>query len=419
MIYKQENSMQYTVKDRFLKYVQIDTQADPYSESVPSTAKQLNLTKVLSEELKEMGIVHKVTEHGYIYAFLPANTAKSNVPKLFFCAHIDTAYDCSGTDVKPIVHANYQGENIVLPDDPDQVISIDKFPELKDKKGHDIITASGLTLLGADDKSGLACIMDALYQLTHNPDIQHGAVRALFTTDEEIGKGVKFVDIEKIDADFGYTLDSGDVGHFEYENFSANAAVLQIKGVSAHPGYAKGKMEHASRIAAEILSNLPKDELSPESTEGKEGFIHPTKIEGGLEDASIEFIIRSFETAKLADYEKIIENIAQSVLGDYPGSSYTFSSQAQYRNMEDVIDQYPHIIETATQAMKNIGIAPQVGAIRGGTDGAVLSHMGLPCPNLFSGQHGIHSKLEWTTVQDMQKAVDTVLEIIQIVEKNH
>ncbi len=409
--------MQYTAKDRFLRYVQIDTQANPYSDTVPSTVKQINLSRMLSEELTEMGVQNELTEHGYVYARIPSNTTKSDVPSIFFCSHVDTAFDCSGTDVKPIVHSNYQGQDIILPDDNEQVISQEKFAELKNKIGHDVITASGLTLLGADDKSGVACIMDAVYNLVNNPDIIHGEVNVLFTTDEEIGRGVKYVDTSKIGAEFGYTLDSGDVGHFEYENFSADGAVLKIKGVSAHPGYAKGKMEHASRIAADILSQLPKDHLSPESTEGKEGFIHPSKIEGMLEEASIEFIIRSFETEKLAEYEAIIENTAKKVLESYPGSSYTFEVHEQYRNMKDVVDKHMHIVDIAVKAMENAGVEPHISSIRGGTDGSVLSHMGLPCPNIFSGQHGIHSKLEWTTVQDMQKATDTVIEIVKLVER--
>lgn len=408
--------MQYTAKDRFLRYVQIDTQANPYSDTVPSTAKQINLSRLLSEELTEMGVQNELTEHGYVYARIPSNTDKKGIPSIFFCSHVDTAFDCSGTDVKPIVHANYQGQDIVLPDDNEQVISQAKFPELKNKIGQDVITASGLTLLGADDKSGVACIMDAVYNLVNNPEIKHGEVNVLFTTDEEIGRGVKYVDTSKIGAEFGYTLDSGDVGHFEYENFSADGAVLKIKGVSAHPGYAKGKMEHASRIAADILSQLPKDHLSPESTEGKEGFIHPSKIEGMLEEASIEFIIRSFKTEKLAEYEALIQNTAKKVLENYPGSSYTFEVHEQYRNMKDLVDKHMHIVDIAVEAMKNAGVEPYIDSIRGGTDGSVLSHMGLPCPNIFSGQHGIHSKLEWTTVQDMQKATDTVIEIIKLVE---
>lgn len=409
--------MKYTVTERFLRYVQVDTQANPYSETVPSTEKQKDLSRMLIRELTEMGVKNELTEHGYVYAWIPSNTNKQ-CKSVFFCSHIDTAYDCSGTDVKPIVHKDYQGVDIILPDDPSQVISMSKFPELKDKIGHDLITASGLTLLGADDKSGVASIMDAVYQLIQDPTIEHGDVCILFTTDEEIGRGVQHVDIAKVGAQFGYTLDSGDVGHFEYENFSADAAILRIKGVSAHPGYAKGKMEHASKIAAEILTLLPQDHLTPESTDGKEGFIHPNRIEGMLEDASIEFIIRSFETEKLAEYEALIEETAKGVLKKYPGSSYTLEVKEQYRNMRDVVDKEMWIVDLAVQAMKNVGVSPHVGSIRGGTDGSVLSHKGLPCPNIFSGQHGIHSKLEWTTRQDMQKAVDTVLEIIRLLPQH-
>ncbi|MEE9437725.1 MAG: peptidase T [Saprospiraceae bacterium] len=409
--------MKYTVKERFLRYVQIDTQADPYSDTSPSTEKQKNLSKLLSKELSVMNVDHEVTKHGYVYAEVPANSKKDNVKTVFFCAHVDTAPDCSGTDVKPIVHNNYQGDDIILPDDKSQIVSISKFSELKEKIGHDIITASGLTLLGADDKSGVACIMDMIYQLVNNPSIKHGVVKVLFTTDEEIGRGVQHVDLEKLNADFGYTLDSGEVGHFEYENFSADSAKLEITGVSAHPGYAKGKMEHASRIAADILSQLPKDHLSPESTDGKQGFIHPNKIEGHLESASIDFIIRDFETEKLEDHKSLIVETTEKVMKNYPGSSYKFTSKKQYRNMKDVIAKHPHIIDIAIEAMENCGVKPHVGSIRGGTDGAVLSHMGMPCPNLFSGQHGIHSKLEWTTVQDMQAAVNTAIEIVKIIEK--
>lgn len=409
--------MKFTVTDRFLKYVQIDTQANPYSETVPSTEKQKNLSKVLSEELTEMGITHELTDHGYIYAHIPPNTSKQSVPKIFFCSHLDTAFDCSGTNVKPIVHQNYQGGSIVLPDDTTQVITEDKFPELKNKIGHDLITASGLTLLGADDKSGVASIMDALYQIVNDKNRVHGGVSAYFTTDEEIGRGVKFVELEKLNADFGYTMDSGEVGNFEFENFSANGAKLIIKGVSAHPGYAKGKMEHAVKIVSEIIAALPKDKYTPETTSGKEGFIHPTKIEGALEQASAEFLIRSFETSELEVFEKMIMDTAEVVLKNYPGSSYTFESKAQYRNMRDVIEKHSHIIDLAVDAMKNIDIIPNVNEIRGGTDGAVLSHKGMPCPNIFSGQHGIHSKLEWTTSQDMQRSVDTILEIIRLAEE--
>lgn len=406
----------YTVKERFLTYVKIDTQADPYSDSIPSTAKQLDLSKVLSQELKAMNIDHEVSKEGYVYAHIPSNSSKPNVPKIFFCAHVDTAYDASGTNVKPIVHPNYQGSTITLPDDPAQQITVEKFPELKDKIGHDLITASGLTLLGADDKSGVAVIMDAACQLINNPDIKHGDVKLFFTTDEEIGRGVKYADLEKIGADYGYTLDSGNIGNFEYENFSANSFEIKITGATAHPGYAKGKMENALKIASEIVSRIPKDSLSPESTSGMEGFVHPYKIEGKMESASILFIIRDFKTAMLAEHEALLGEITEEVMKDYPNSKHELISTEQYRNMKDVLDKNMHVVDNAIEAMKNLELPVKVGSIRGGTDGAVLSHKGLPCPNLFSGQHGIHSKLEWTTVQEMQSAVDTVVEICRLTE---
>jgi len=363
-----------------------------------------------------LGIEHELSKEGYIYATIPSNSPKSKVPTIFFCSHVDTAPDCSGTNVKPIVHNNYQGGSITLPDDPAQVITEDKFPELKEKYGHDLITASGLTLLGADDKSGVASIMDAAYQLVNNPDIIHGKVMLYFTTDEEIGRGVKHVDLDKLNADFGYTLDSGNIGNFEYENFSANSFKIKITGSSAHPGYAKGKMESAIKIAGEIIAKLPKDTLSPESTSDMQGFVHPTKVEGQLEEATISFIIRDFKTDLLAAHEAVLENITKEVLSNYPRSKYECSSTEQYRNMRDVIDNHMYIVDYAEEAMKNLDIPYHLGPIRGGTDGAVLSHKGLPCPNLFSGQHGIHSKLEWTTVQEMQAAVDTIIEICRITE---
>ncbi len=406
----------YTVKDRFLRYVQIDTQANPNSETTPSSEKQKDLSNLLSKELTELGISHEMTDNGYIYARIPSNSTKE-APKIFFCSHVDTAPDCSGTNVKPIVHSNYQGNEITLPDDPEQVISHAKFPELKDKIGHDLITASGTTLLGADDKSGVACIMDAAYQLVHNPDLKHGDVVLFFTTDEEIGRGVKHVDLQKLNADFGYTLDSGNQGCFEYENFSANGLEVNITGASAHTGYAKGKMENAIKIASAFIDKLPKDHLSPESTSGTEGFVHPYEVGGNLEHAHVKFLLRDFDTAKLTDQKNYIESLMNETMRDFPSSKFEIVEREQYRNMRDVIDNHMHIVDTALEAMKNIGVESKVGRIRGGTDGAVLSHMGLPCPNLFSGQHGIHSKLEWTSVQEMQSAVDTIIEICRLVEE--
>lgn len=409
--------MQYTVKDRFLKYVQIDTEADPLSITSPSSAKQKVLTNILLDELKEIGIEAETNSSGYVYATLPSNIDKP-AKKIFFCAHIDTAPDCSGKDVKPIVHEDYQGQDIVLPDDNSIILSTKKFPNLKDKIGHEIITASGLTLLGSDDKSGIAIIMDAFYQMKHNPSLKHGDIKILFTTDEEIGRGVAHVDLQKLDADFGYTLDGGELASLEFENFSADKATIEISGVSAHPGYAKGKMENAIKIASEIIAMLPKDSLCPESTDGMQGFIHPNSIEGKLESAKIDLILRDFDTNKLAEQKDYLDKICKKVLSQYPNSKYTLTINTQYRNMKDVLDLHPKVSEYAIKAVKNIGLSPKIGAIRGGTDGAVLSHKGLPCPNLFAGEQGIHSKYEWVSVQDMQKAVDMVIEICKLVAED-
>jgi tripeptide aminopeptidase len=410
-------SYEYTVKDRFLSYVQIDTQSDPESNTTPSTEKQKNLSKQLVEEAKAMGLKNvEMDEFGYVYATIPSNTNKK-VDTLFFCAHVDTAPDASGTNVKPLLHENYQGGSIELPDDAEIVITEKDYPNLSKKYGHDIITASGKTLLGADDKAGVAIIMDAANYLVNNPNVKHGEIRLLFTPDEEIGRGVAKVNLDKLDASYGYTLDSGELGHFEYENFSADSVSIKINGVSAHPGYAKGKMENAIKIASEIIANLPKDKLTPESTHEKEGFIHPVKIEGELENASLLFIIRDFETAKLAEYEDLLEEIMEKVMENYPNSTAEFEVKEQYRNMKDHLEKNPHVIDYAVEAIKRAGIEPVVGSIRGGTDGAMLSHMGVPTPNLFAGQQGIHSKYEWASVQDMQKAVDTVVNICRIAEE--
>ncbi|MBK9735787.1 MAG: peptidase T [Saprospiraceae bacterium] len=406
--------MKYTVADRFLSYVQIDTQSDPASQTFPSSAKQKDLTAFIANELKEMGVTFTTNDAGYIYASIPSNIEQV-VPKIFFCAHLDTASDCSGTNVKPILHSNYQGQDIILPDDKTQVISSKQYPQLINKIGHDIITASGLTLLGSDDKSGVAVIMDAIYQLVNDPSIKHGDIKALLTTDEEIGKGVAKVDLDLLDSDFGYTMDSGDIGCFEDENFSADSLKLHINGVSAHPGYAKGSMENAIKIIGEIISKLPKLTLSPETTDKKEGFIHPNKILGGLESASLDFILRDFNTANLHEYAGLIERITKEVLLSYPFSTYSIEVKPQYRNMKEVLNKFPHVSEIAIKAMQNVGIVPIIGSIRGGTDGAILSHMGLPCPNIFAGEQAIHSKHEWVSVQDMQKGVDTVLEICKLV----
>ncbi len=407
----------YTVQDRFLKYVQWDTQADPNANTAPSSKKQLALTNVLAQELDELGIEYTQTDQGYIYATIPANTTKKEVPSIFFCAHLDTAPDVSGKGVKPKIHADFQGEDIQFEEDPSLKLTLQNSPELKDYIGQDIITASGKTLLGADDKSGVAVIMDMAYQIIHGTSFPHGKIMLFFTTDEEIGRGVAHVDLNLLDCSYGYTLDSGPLGHAEQENFSADAVTISIEGVSAHPGYAKGKMENAIKIASAIIEQLP-EAKSPEQTSGKQGFIHPTALSGELEQAEIKLILRSFDTKELDVQYELLQEIATSVLTNYPKSTITFDRQQQYRNMYDVMAQHPQIMATAIQAMKNVGIEPKPDRIRGGTDGAMLTQKGLPCPNLFSGQHNIHSKLEWTSIQEMQKAVDMVVEICKLTEQN-
>jgi tripeptide aminopeptidase len=407
----------FTAAERFMRYVQIDTQADPNSSTTPSTEKQKNLSKLLAEELRAMGIEDaEMNEFGYVYATIPSNTDK-NVPVLCFCSHVDTAPDCSGTDVKPLLHKNYQGGDIVLPDDPSQIINPILSPYLSTQFGNDIITASGLTLLGADDKAGVAEIMDAAHYFMKNPQVKHGKIRILFTTDEEIGRGVDKVDMEKLGADVGYTLDGGPRGYIEDETFSADAVHITVHGVSAHPGYAKGKMENAIKIVSEIVAALPKKRLSPESTANKQGFVHPTTIGGVLEKATVSFIVRDFTDEKLAANTAELKAIVEKVMAKYPNSTYEFKVTEQYRNMKKVLDKQPEIMANAIEAIKRSGMTPKTNSIRGGTDGSRLSFMGLPCPNLFAGEMGIHSKCEWVSVQDMNKAVEMIVNICKVWEE--
>lgn len=406
-----------SVAERFMRYVQIDTQSDPNSATFPSTAKQLNLSKMLVEELTALGAKDvELDENGYVYATIPSNTDK-NVPAICFCSHVDTSPDCSGKDVKPIVHRNYQGQDIVLPDDKSVVIRYAEHKDLAEQIGNDIITASGTTLLGADDKAGVAEIMEAAKILLQNPHIKHGDIKILFTPDEEIGRGVDFVNLERVGAKFAYTMDGEKAGTIEDETFSADAATLTIHGVSVHPGFAKGKMQSAIKIAAKIIEALPKDRLSPESTSDKEGFIHPTNISGSVEKAKINFIVRDHVTANLARHEAELESIAQKILAQYPGCSYTFETKEQYRNMKEVLDQYPEIMEIGLEAIRRAGMTPERRSIRGGTDGSRLSFMGLPCPNIFAGGHAFHGKMEWVSIQDMEKAVKTILHIAALWEE--
>lgn len=409
----------YSVEERFVLYAQIDTTADPNATSFPSSEKQKDLSKVLVDELLALGIEDaEMDQWGYVFATIPATSTKESIPTICFCSHMDTAPDCSGTNVKPIVHHAYSGAPIVLPDDPSQVITVEKHPYLKERIGDDIITASGTTLLGADDKAGVAIIMDLAAQLMANPSIPHGKIRILFTPDEEVGRGVEQLDMEKLNADFGYTLDSGELGAIEDESFSADAMSFHITGVSAHPGYAKGKMVHAAKVASAFVSALPLNEWCPEATTDREGFVHPTSISGGLEEATVGFIVRDHDTTKLAEHETRLENILKSVIEQFPGATYTSKITEQYRNMKEIIKDVPFVTDYAIQAMKNAGITPRPTIIRGGTDGSRMSFMGLPCPNIFTGEMGIHSRQEYVSVQDMQKAVDTLIELVQIWEQH-
>ena len=404
--------------ERFMRYVKVDTQSNPLSNTSPTTEKQKDLSKILVKELHGMGVSDAhLDEYGYVYATIPANTQKKNVPVICYCAHVDTAPDCSGTDVTPILHKNYNGDDIVLPDDNTQVLRVADYPYLKNHIGADIITASGKTLLGSDDKAGVATIMEFAYYVMTHPEINHGEIKLLFTPDEEVGKGTANVDIKKLAADYAYTLDGGDAGDLEDETFSADAAQIVVHGVISHPGYAKGKMVNALKIAGEILAALPKNEFSPETTEKKEGFVHPVRIDGIAEKATIDFIIRDFDTAKLAQHETRLKSIVENVLSNYPNCSMEFHVHEQYRNMKEILDKHPHAVANAEEAIKRTGLKVRKEAIRGGTDGSKLSFMGLPCPNLFAGEQTIHSKLEWIGVNDMIKSVETILHLSMVWEE--
>ena len=408
---------QLPIAERFMRYAQVDTQSDPDSTSFPSTDKQLNLAKLLVEELKDMGILEvSLDAHGYVMATIPSNTAAQK-PVLCFCAHMDTAPDCSGTDVKPILHKNYNGKPLVLPDDHSQIISTDAYPYLKNFIGKDIITASGNTLLGADDKAGVAIIMSFAQYLMQHPEILHGTIKLLFTPDEEVGRGTDFLDLKKLGADFAYTLDGGELGCFEMETFSADYLTMDIHGVIAHPGAAKGVMQNAIKIAGEIIAALPKQELCPEHTQQREGFVHPNHISGGAEKARLEFLIRDHDTHKLKEHVNKLKSIADQVLSqnpDFSKAQITYTIKEQYRNMREVIDLHPILVENALAAYKKAGILPIVEPIRGGTDGSRLSFLGLPAPNIFTGMQAIHSKHEWIGVSDMQKSVEVLVNLVEI-----
>ncbi|GJQ63755.1 MAG: peptidase T [Melioribacteraceae bacterium] len=406
----------FTVVDRFLKYVKIDTQSDEESTTFPSDPKQLELSKILVEELKEIGMSDVVMdENGYVMATLPSNTEK-DVPVIGFIAHVDTSPAVSGKDVKPIIHKNYQGGDIALPNGG-FVIKADENPEMKDMIGYDIITTDGTTLLGADDKAGIAEIMDGMEYLIKHPEIKHGTLKVCFTPDEEVGRGTEKFDVEKFGAKYAYTLDGGTVGELETETFSADGAVVKFTGINVHPGYAKDKMVNSIKVASKFIDLLPKDTFSPETTSGREGFVHCVSMQGNEESTTCKFIVRDFDDKKLAEYEERLEGYAKEAVAAFPGAKYELQVIEQYRNMYNVLKHHPEIEAHAVEALKRLDIKPIQHPIRGGTDGARLSFMGLPTPNIFAGGHNFHANTEYVAIQDMQLATKVVVELAQVWEE--
>lgn len=408
----------FTVIDRFLSYVKIDTQSDDEAPGFPTTAKQMDLSRVLVEELKEIGLVDAfLDEHGYVYATLPSNTEK-DVPVIGFIAHVDTSPAISGKDVKPIIHKNYQCTDIILPGDTSKVIDVESNPELKEMKGFDIITTDGTTLLGADDKAGIAEIMDAMNYLVTHPEVKHGKIRVCFTPDEEVGRGTEHFDVPGFGAKYAYTIDGSTRGEVETETFSADAVAITIHGKNVHPGYAKGKMINSIRVASRFMDSLPKDTLCPETTEGREGYVHCVAFNGTEEKTVLKFIIRDFIDSKLKEFEKFLEDLLQKTIAEYPGAKYEFQVIEQYRNMKNILDQHPEIEKNALESLARLGIKPIQSAIRGGTDGSRLSFMGLPTPNLFAGGHNFHAVTEWVAVQDMEMSVKNIVTLANVWETN-
>jgi len=406
-----------SVLERFLRYVRIDTQSAEGSDTFPSTLKQLVLLDLLRDELLALGLTDAVRmEHGYVFATLPANTTKT-VPVIGLLAHVDTSPDASGAGVKPIVHANWDGRDLALPDDPGMVLRIQDTPALARQVGNDLVTASGTTLLGADDKAGVAEIMAAVEWLLKHPEVKHGPVRIGFTPDEEIGSGTQHFDVNAFGAKFAYTLDGEEIGEIDVETFSADTFTITFQGFVTHPGQAKGRLVNAIKIASEFVAKLPKDRMSPETTSGREGYVHPIDMDVDVDRTSVRFIIRDFETPGLKDKEAWLERLAREVAAGWPGASVTTKVDESYRNFKEVLDRHPEVTENAREAIRRVGLTPRDGSIRGGTDGSRFSFMGLPTPNLFTGGHNFHSRLEWVSLQDMEKAVETIVQLLRVWEE--
>ena len=412
-----DENYKFTCVERFLKYVKYDTQSDEESTSFPSTEKQKVLLKDLADELKKLGLKDAhMDEWGYVMATLPSNSSK-NVPAVGFIAHADTSPAVTGAGVNPVIHKNYKGGDITLPKDSSQVIKLSDNPDLNNMIGHDIITTDGTTLLGADNKCGVAEIVDAVNYLLTHPEVKHGPIKICFTPDEEVGRGTEKFDVKKFGAVAAYTVDGQSRGEVETETFSADAVEIKIHGRNIHPGYAKNKMVNSVRVASAFIESLPKDKLSPETTEGREGYVHCTSFNGNEELTTVKFIIRDFETPKLKEYEELLKQLAEKAVAKHPGAKLEFKVIEQYRNMKEVLDKHPEVGKNAVEAMKRYNIKPILSPIRGGTDGSKLCFMGLPTPNIFAGEHSFHSKLEWVSIQDMELVVKIIIEIAKVWEE--
>ncbi|HEY3572155.1 MAG TPA: peptidase T [Thermoanaerobaculia bacterium] len=413
-----DSTVHFSVVERFLRYVKFDTQSSETSQTYPSTAKQLDLLNHLVDELKSIGLADAaIDEHGYVMATIPATSPKKDVPVIGFIAHVDTSPEMSGAGVKPIVHQNYQGQDLVLPDDPTAVIRAADVPYLRERIGDDIITASGTTLLGADNKSGVAEIMTAAEYLVNHPEIPHGAIRVGFTPDEEVGAGTKHFDVAKFGAHYAYTMDGGARGEIEMETFSADAMTITFVGFNTHPGFAKGKMINSIKVAADFISRLPRGSLSPETTEGYEGFVHPYVVNASVDRTSVKLLIRDFTRPGLQEKEDFLEKLARQTVEAWPGASVEIKVEESYRNMREVLDHHPDVVENAREAIRRVGLEIHERPIRGGTDGSKLSFMGLPTPNIFAGEQNFHSRLEWVSAQDMEKAVEVIVHLARIWEE--
>jgi tripeptide aminopeptidase len=407
-----------TVLDRFLRYVQYDTQSNEQSTTYPSTDTQLVLLRDLVTELRDLGLADAaMDEYGYVTASIPPTTTRTDVPTIGLIAHVDTSPEMPGVGVRPIVHRQYDGRDLVLPDDPAVVLRLSEIPALASQIGHDIVTASGTTLLGADNKAGVAEIVTAAAHLVAHPEIPHGRIRLAFTPDEEVGRGTLHFDVPAFGADYAYTLDGGSRGEIEIESFSADAITVTFHGFNTHPGYAKGRMVNAIRIAASFVDALPRETLSPETTDGHDGFVHPYVVQAGVERTSVRLLVRDFVTAGLKDKEAMVERLAREAAARYPGARVDIAVEESYRNMREVLDRHPAVAAHAREAIRRAGLEPHTRPIRGGTDGSRLSFMGLPTPNLFAGEHNFHSRLEWVSVQDMEKAVEVIVHLCQVWEE--